>query len=170
MVTLDRGAELTLIVTGQGIERPWIGLGIKEWLQRCDDQRKSDVDALNQRLLAAGLITQLPDPAEDIIDDDPDDQPIEIEGEPGTTPMVSRTRRRANRARHDQLFADWRRAACRFASATPDPSTTATLAIGREPSSGTATDTGTPLTSKIRGLPPPPELVHDPPWFVDSVM
>src|SRR5207253_10693901 len=35
-------------------------------------------DELNQRLMAAGLITSLPDPALDIDDDDPDDQPVTI--------------------------------------------------------------------------------------------
>jgi Arc/MetJ-type ribon-helix-helix transcriptional regulator len=39
-------------------------------------------DALNQRLIAAGLVSQLPDPSQDIDDDDPDDQPIDIPGEP----------------------------------------------------------------------------------------
>jgi hypothetical protein len=37
---------------------------------------------LNQRLLAAGRIASLPDPALDIDDDDPDDQPVIIKGEP----------------------------------------------------------------------------------------
>ena len=46
------------------------------------DEEKPLIDALNQRLLAAGLVTHLPDPAEDLDDDDPDDQPIEIVGEP----------------------------------------------------------------------------------------
>ncbi len=50
------------------------------------------VDALNQRLLAAGLITQLPDPAEDIDDDDPDDQPIEIVGEPLSETIIRERR------------------------------------------------------------------------------
>jgi hypothetical protein len=33
-------------------------------------------------MMARGLITRLPDPALDAADDDPDDQPIAIEGEP----------------------------------------------------------------------------------------
>ena len=36
---------------------------------------------LNQRLMAAGLITSLPDPTLDL-DDGPDDQPVTIKGEP----------------------------------------------------------------------------------------
>lgn len=37
---------------------------------------------LDQYMLSLGLITQLPDPAEDIDDDDPDDEPVAIKGEP----------------------------------------------------------------------------------------
>jgi hypothetical protein len=39
-------------------------------------------DEFNQRLIAAGLITRLPDPSVDIDDDDPEDQPVTIKGEP----------------------------------------------------------------------------------------
>jgi hypothetical protein len=39
-------------------------------------------DELNRRLFAEGRLASLPDPALDIDDDDPDDQPIVIEGEP----------------------------------------------------------------------------------------
>jgi hypothetical protein len=39
-------------------------------------------DEFNRRLLAEGRLASLPDPALDIDDDDPDDQPIAIEGEP----------------------------------------------------------------------------------------
>jgi Arc/MetJ-type ribon-helix-helix transcriptional regulator len=50
------------------------------------------IDALNQRLLAAGLVIQLPDPAEDIDDDDPEDQPIEIVGEPFSETIIRERR------------------------------------------------------------------------------
>ena len=39
-------------------------------------------DEFHRRLLAEGRLASLPDPALDIDDDDPDDQPIAIEGEP----------------------------------------------------------------------------------------
>jgi hypothetical protein len=39
-------------------------------------------DEFNRRLLAAGRIASLPDPALDIDDDDPADAPIAIQGEP----------------------------------------------------------------------------------------
>jgi hypothetical protein len=39
-------------------------------------------DELNRRLFAEGRLASLPDPALDHDDDDPDDQPIAIEGEP----------------------------------------------------------------------------------------
>jgi Arc/MetJ-type ribon-helix-helix transcriptional regulator len=47
-------------------------------------------DELNQRLLASGLVTQLPDPAEDI--DDDDDPPIVIRGEPLSETIVRERR------------------------------------------------------------------------------
>jgi ElaB/YqjD/DUF883 family membrane-anchored ribosome-binding protein len=46
----------------------------------------------NQRLLAAGRIASLPDPALDIDDDDPDDQPITIEGEPMSETIIRERR------------------------------------------------------------------------------
>ena len=39
-------------------------------------------DALKQSLLAAGLVIHLPNPLEDVDDDDADDVPIELHGEP----------------------------------------------------------------------------------------
>lgn len=40
------------------------------------------IDEIHQQMMARGLIIRLPDPALDADDDDPDDQPIAIEGEP----------------------------------------------------------------------------------------
>ncbi len=40
------------------------------------------IDEIHQEMMARGLIIRLPDPALDADDDDPDDQPIAIEGEP----------------------------------------------------------------------------------------
>jgi hypothetical protein len=37
---------------------------------------------IHEQMLASGLISQLPDPAQDIDDDDPDDLPVAIKGEP----------------------------------------------------------------------------------------
>ena len=42
----------------------------------------TDAREFNQQLMAAGLITRLPDASLDIDDDDPDDQPVPIKGEP----------------------------------------------------------------------------------------
>jgi Arc/MetJ-type ribon-helix-helix transcriptional regulator len=47
-------------------------------------------DELNKRLLAAGLVTRLPDPAEDI--DDDDDPPIVIKGEPLSETIIRERR------------------------------------------------------------------------------
>ena len=49
-------------------------------------------DEFNRRLMAAGLITRLPDPALDIDDDDPEDQPIAIEGEPLSETIIRERR------------------------------------------------------------------------------
>ena len=40
------------------------------------------IEEIHQQMLASGLLTSLPDPALDIDDDDPDDQPVPIQGEP----------------------------------------------------------------------------------------
>ncbi len=49
-------------------------------------------DEFNQHLLSIGLITHLPDPALDIDDDDPEDQPIVIEGEPLSETIIRERR------------------------------------------------------------------------------
>jgi hypothetical protein len=49
-------------------------------------------DELNRRLLAEGRLASLPDPALDIDDDDPDDQPIAIEGEPLSETIIRERR------------------------------------------------------------------------------
>jgi hypothetical protein len=49
-------------------------------------------DELNEQLMAAGLITSLPDPALDIDDDDPDDQPVTIKGEPLSETIIRERR------------------------------------------------------------------------------
>ena len=40
------------------------------------------IEELHRKMIARGLITRLPDPSLDIDDDDPDDQPVPIKGEP----------------------------------------------------------------------------------------
>jgi Arc/MetJ-type ribon-helix-helix transcriptional regulator len=40
------------------------------------------IDELHRRWMASGLITRRPDPAQDANDDDPEDQPVVIKGEP----------------------------------------------------------------------------------------
>jgi hypothetical protein len=46
----------------------------------------------NQRLMAAGLITRLPDPSLNIDDDDPDDQPVPNKGEPLSATIIRERR------------------------------------------------------------------------------
>jgi hypothetical protein len=45
-------------------------------------KRLLTIEEINQQMLASGLISQLPDPTQDIDDDDPDDLPVPIKGEP----------------------------------------------------------------------------------------
>ncbi len=40
------------------------------------------IEELHRKMIARGLIRRLPDPSLDIDDDDPDDQPVPIKGEP----------------------------------------------------------------------------------------
>ena len=47
---------------------------------------------LHQEMLASGLISQLPNSAEDIDDDDPDDQPAAIDGEPLSETIIRERR------------------------------------------------------------------------------
>ncbi len=49
-------------------------------------------DEFNQRLLAEGRLASLPNPALDLDDDDPDDQPITIEGEPLSETIIRERR------------------------------------------------------------------------------
>ncbi len=48
-------------------------------------------DEFTHRLIAAGLVTRLPDPSLDI-DDDPDDQPVTIKGEPLSDTIIRERR------------------------------------------------------------------------------
>ena len=50
------------------------------------------IEEIHQQMMARGLITRLPDPALDIDDDDPDDQPIAIEGEPLSETIIRERR------------------------------------------------------------------------------
>jgi hypothetical protein len=49
-------------------------------------------DEFHRRLLAAGRLASLPDPALDADDDDSDDQPIAIEGEPLSESIIRERR------------------------------------------------------------------------------
>jgi hypothetical protein len=43
-------------------------------------------------MLASGLITSLPDPFQDLDDDDPEDQPVSIKGEPLSETIIRERR------------------------------------------------------------------------------
>jgi hypothetical protein len=50
------------------------------------------IDELHRKMMARGLITRLPDPSLDIDDDDPDDQPVTIKGEPLSETIIGERR------------------------------------------------------------------------------
>ena len=55
-------------------------------------QKKMTEAEFDQHLLKIGLISSLPDPAQDIDDDDPDDQPVTIKGEPLSETIIRERR------------------------------------------------------------------------------
>jgi hypothetical protein len=55
-------------------------------------KRPLTADEFNQRLFAAGRISSLPNPALDIDDDDPDDAPVPIKGEPLSETIIRERR------------------------------------------------------------------------------
>ena len=50
------------------------------------------IDELHRKMMARGLITRLPDPSLDIDDEDPDDQPVPIKGEPLSETIIRERR------------------------------------------------------------------------------
>ena len=50
------------------------------------------IDELHRKMMVRGLITRLPDPSLDIDDDDPDDQPVTIKGEPLSETIIRERR------------------------------------------------------------------------------
>jgi len=54
--------------------------------------RGQTFEEIHRRMLASGLITRLPDPSLDIDDDDPDDQPVTIKGEPLSETIIRERR------------------------------------------------------------------------------
>ena len=50
------------------------------------------IEELHRKMIARGLIRRLPDPSLDIDDDDPDDQPVVIEGEPLSETIIRERR------------------------------------------------------------------------------
>ena len=55
-------------------------------------KKKMTEAEFDRHLLKIGLITSLPDPALDIDDDDPDDQPVTIKGEPLSETIIRERR------------------------------------------------------------------------------
>ena len=55
-------------------------------------KKKMTEAEFDQHLLKVGLVSSLPDPALDIDDDDPDDQPVTIKGEPLSETIIRERR------------------------------------------------------------------------------
>jgi hypothetical protein len=55
-------------------------------------QKPLSIDEVHKQMMARGLIARLPDPALDIDDDDPDDQPVNIKGEPLSETIIRERR------------------------------------------------------------------------------
>jgi hypothetical protein len=55
-------------------------------------KKKMTEAEFDQHLLKIGLISSLPDPTADIDDDDPDDQPVTIKGEPLSETIIRERR------------------------------------------------------------------------------
>jgi hypothetical protein len=61
-------------------------------IKRAVPKKKMTEAEFDQHLLKIGLISSLPDPALDIDDDDPDDQPVTIKGEPLSATIIRERR------------------------------------------------------------------------------
>src|SRR5262245_42654657 len=55
-------------------------------------QKPLSIDEAHKQMMARGLIARLPDPALDVDDDDPDDQPVNIKGEPLSQTIIRERR------------------------------------------------------------------------------
>jgi len=68
------------------------GKGAKRTQQSSKRKRPFTEEEFNQHLLSIGLVTSLPDPALDTDDDDPDDAPVAIKGEPLSETIIRERR------------------------------------------------------------------------------
>src|SRR4051794_36619940 len=73
LIRLDQSLSKTAPASGKKAKRAKPAPQKKEPLS---------VEEIHQQMLASGLLASLPDPALDIDDDDPADQPVPIKGEP----------------------------------------------------------------------------------------
>jgi hypothetical protein len=55
-------------------------------------KKPPSIEELHRKMMARGLITRLPDPSLDIDDDDPDDQPVPIKGQPLSETIIRERR------------------------------------------------------------------------------
>ncbi len=62
--------------------RPATGKAAKRAKPASAPAKPHSIEELHRKMMARGLIRRLPDPSLDIDDDDPDDQPVPVKGEP----------------------------------------------------------------------------------------
>jgi hypothetical protein len=55
-------------------------------------EKPLSIEEIHRQMMARGLIRRLPDPTLDIDDDDPEDQPVSIEGEPLSETIIRERR------------------------------------------------------------------------------
>jgi Arc/MetJ-type ribon-helix-helix transcriptional regulator len=60
--------------------------------KQAPQKKPLSIEEIHQQMLASGLLASLPDPALDIDDDDPDDQPVPIKGEPLSETIIRERR------------------------------------------------------------------------------
>jgi hypothetical protein len=71
---------------------PTSGKGGKQTKPGKTPKTARTIEDLHRKMMARGLISRLPDPSLDIDDDDPDDQPVSIEGEPLSETIIRERR------------------------------------------------------------------------------
>jgi hypothetical protein len=71
---------------------PTPGRAIKRAKPAQTQNEPPSIEELHRKMMARGLIIHLPDPSLDIDDDDPDDQPVPIKGEPLSETIIRERR------------------------------------------------------------------------------
>jgi hypothetical protein len=95
-LTPDQVRQLRQQLDLQGAEpkkppAPTTGKAAKRARAAAPKKKPLPLEEIHRKMMARGLITRLPDPSLDI-DDDPDDQPVPIKGEPLSETIIRERR------------------------------------------------------------------------------